>query len=286
MSSGETGFQNIRLGDDGKLRLGDDGDFAMSFDGANLAIEKIGSTGDVIVKGCQLRSQRHEFAHMPTIHQDDGTIGSGGDTDVNMHTFHDGLVLYVENINAQTILKPAINALGLDYGYDQTDTDGIQWVMRQNGTKGVLNKDYFVVGTSPAFFAELKLSIADVSGTADCAFGVRKDEAFQALIDNYDEMACLNVISGDITAEAILNGAATDSDDTGDDLADAGSVTLRVNVSAAGVVTYLVDGVAPTTAPSAFTFDDAEVVTPFFYFVNSTDLAGAVVLQHIETGLQ
>ena len=50
----------------------------------------------------------------------------------------------------------------------------------------------------------MKFAIADVSDTDDCAFGFRKVEAYQANIDDYDEMAALNVISGDIKIETIL----------------------------------------------------------------------------------
>jgi hypothetical protein len=49
---------------------------------------------------------------------------------------------------------------------------------------------------------------------------------------------------------------------------DAGINTLTVKVSAAGVVTYLVNGVAPT-ATAAFTFDTPDVVVPFIHLVHS-----------------
>jgi predicted RecA/RadA family phage recombinase len=184
-------------------------------------------------------------------------------------------------LGTQTLVAPAISATGLDIGMDQTANDGVEL------TQGITARSpgVFTVGTSPAFYAKCKFSIADVSGTDDCAFGFRKLEAYQANIDDYDEMAALNVIAGAIYIETILNNASTTSTDTTNTWADAATKTLEVYVSAAGVVTYKIDGAAPSTT-AAFTFDTGEVVIPFFYFLNDTDLAGAVNLISWEVGLQ
>ena len=162
---------------------------------------------------------------------------------------------------------------------DQTDNDGVEI------THGITSRarPYFTVGTDSAFYFEVTFSIADVSGTDDCAVGFRKAEAYQANIDDYDEMAALNVISGDIKIETILNAGATTTTDTTDNWADAASKRLKVLVSDAGVVTYTIDGSAPTTT-AAFTFDDGEKVVPFFYFLNASDLAGAVNITKWEVG--
>ena len=182
-------------------------------------------------------------------------------------------------LGTQTILAPKKTASGLDINMDQTDDDGIEL------SQGILagSKHALTVGTSGAFFFRVKFKIADVSGTDDCAIGFRKAEAYPANIDDYDEMAALNVISGDIKIETILNGGATATTDTTDNWADAAEHTLEVKVSAAGVVTYEIDGAAPT-ATAAFTFDDTEVVVPFFYFLNASDIAGAVEITEWECG--
>lgn len=185
-------------------------------------------------------------------------------------------------LGTQTIVSPAIAATGLDIGMDQTEDDGVEI------TQGITARSpgVFTVGTSPAFYAKAKFSIANVSGTDDCAFGFRKMEAYQGNVDDYDEAAFLNVIAGDIYVETILNGGATSSTDTTDDWADAETHTLEVYVSDAGVVTFMIDGAAPT-ATAAFTFDDAEVVIPFFYFLHAAaPVAGAVVLISWEVGYQ
>jgi len=221
-----------------------------------------------------------EFRTGPASSGRTGTAATGSTGDVNIMALGSNLFEYHMK-GTQTLLTPLLVANGLDVGLDQTADDGVEV------TKGITSRspEAFVVGTSPAFYAKCKFKIADVSGTDDCAFGFRKAEAYQAAIDNYDEMAALNVISGNIYIETILNNAATTSTDTTDNWADLAAHTLEVYVSSAGVVTYKIDGAAPTVT-AAFSFDAGEVVIPFFYMLNDTDLAGEVALQAWEVGLQ
>ena len=173
----------------------------------------------------------------------------------------------------------------MDYAYDETENDGWELRTQLNGSAGVEGLTKFTVGNAP-FYLKWRFSIDDVSGTDDCAIGFCKDEGHDAAIDNKDEMACLNVISGNITIETILNGGATTTTDTADNWADGESHTLEVYVSKAGVVTYKIDGAAPTTT-KAFSFDTNEVVTPFFYFLQAANPeVAALILQEFECGLQ
>jgi hypothetical protein len=204
--------------------------------------------------------------------------GAGGDE--NIMTFPEGTLEW-HVLGTQTILAPVLIAAGLQVNQDATADDGIEIC------GGILacNKTSFVVGTDEAFYAKATFMITDITGTDDCAFGFHKVEAYQANIDDYDEMAVLNVISGNITIETILNAGTTSTTDTTNDWADLATHELEVRVSAAGVVTYKIDGVAPTTV-AAFTFDDGEVVTPFFFMLNHTDLAGNIVFSNFECGPQ
>lgn len=205
--------------------------------------------------------------------------GTGGDE--NLCMLNNSLWEY-HILGTQTIVAPSMGTGGLNIGLDQTDDDGVEFCLGINAH----NKGVFTVGTSPAFFARMKFSIETVAGTDDCAFGFRKVEAYQAALDDYDEMAALNVISGDITIETILNGGATTSTDTTDNWADAETHELKVLVDADGAVTYEIDGRTPTTT-AAFTFDDGEVVVPFFYMLQANAAqTGAVVLKEFECGLQ
>ena len=227
----------------------------------------------------------HEMFLRPVIAGSKGVAALGAPTGTtgneNVIFCASGNVFEYHILGTQTLLGPIWVDPGLNIGMNQTADDGVE-LCPGIGTN---TPHVFTVGTDPAFFARVRFTIADVSGTDDCAFGFRKREAYQAAIDNYDEMACLNVISGNINIETILNGAATTTTDTTDDWADAATHSLAVFVSAAGVVTYQIDDAAPSTT-AAFTFDDAEVVIPFFYFLHAADLAGAVTILEYECGYQ
>jgi len=208
-----------------------------------------------------------------------GGAATGTAGDVNFMALG-GHVFEYSPKGTQTIVGPVRTATGLNVSLDQTDNDGVEI------TLGILSRgpNVFTCGTDGAFSFSLKFSIADVSGTDDCAVGFRKAEAYQANIDDYDEMACLNVISGDIKIETILNNGATTTTDTTNDWADGETHTLKVKVSAARAVTYEIDGAAPIVT-AAFTFDSGEVVVPFFFFLHAADVAGEVNLIEWKSGL-
>lgn len=186
-------------------------------------------------------------------------------------------------LGTQTITAPTIAAGGgLDMGsMDQTANDGLELNHGINSAQ----KTAFIVGTDPAFFFRVRFSIADVSGTDDCAIGFRKVEANQANVDDYADMAALNVISGNINIETIVGGAATVTTDTTNNWADGETHELKVLVDADGVVTYEIDGEAPTTT-AAYTFTDGLTVMPFFYFLQDIDIAGSVPILTWECGYQ
>ena len=221
--------------------------------------------------------------------QSDGSIFSGAAGEINQWGFRCGNTLTVHAIGTQTLLAPALNAAGLDVSGDQANNDG--WSMRGRSVAalGTLNKDHFKVGTSPAFFFKVKFSIADVSGLDDLRCGFAKVEAHNADPDGLDELATMAVMAGDIKTQTIINAAstvATDLTDPSDgDWADGATHTFKILVSAAGVVTYELDDTAPTGAV-AFTFDDAEVVTPYWFHRHDSDVGGAVIWQTFEFGLQ
>ena len=206
---------------------------------------------------------------------------TGAAGDENIMVFPEGALEW-HVLGTQTILAPHLVATGLQVNQDQTANDGIEIC------GGILacNKSTFVVGTDPAFYGKLSFSIADVSGTDECAFGFRKVEAYQAAIADYTDLAYLSVVSGDIKIGTCLNNAAAITVvDTTNNWADAASHTLEVYVSDAGVVTFKIDGIAPATT-TTFTFDSGDRVVPFFYMLNDTDLAGDVIFTHFECGPQ
>lgn len=189
-------------------------------------------------------------------------------------------------IGTQTIIRP-IWVKGAS-GYMNLMLDDAAADDGHELTNGTLASDKlaFIVGQDAAFHARMKVTIEDISGTDDFVFGFRKAEAYQtANVDDYDEMAALQLIDTVQNTHTILNGGTTTVTDTTDASAgDTVAFTWEVRVSAAGVVTYLIDGSAPTVA-TAFTFDDGEIVVPFIFAKQHTDLHGYIHYGEWEVGL-
>jgi hypothetical protein len=194
--------------------------------------------------------------------QPDGTVADGTG-DVLNHMYTGNNVFCYEALGTQTILSPVVVAAGLDIGMDQTDNDGVELFSHFLGASG----RPFIIGQDPAFYFECKWQITDGNGTDDLQMGFRRAEICRPNWDDYTDAAALGIITvanpAALYIQTILNNAATTETDTTDTLADATAVTFKVLVSAAGVVTYTIDGAAPT-ATAAFTFDNGDPVIPFF----------------------
>jgi len=221
-----------------------------------------------------------EFETNPVTAKIAGGAATGTAGDENVMAFEDNIFEY-HILGTQTILAPSLAAGGLNIAMDVANADdGVE--ISQGITARA--RSAFVIGTD-AFYFKVTFYLTDVTGTDDCAVGFRTAEAYQAAIDDYNNMAVLNVISGNITIETIDDDAGTTTTDTTDDWADLASHTLEVFVNVDGIVTYQIDGVAPTTT-AAFTWDDGDTVVPFFYFIHAGDFAEATYLTSWECGLQ
>jgi len=221
-----------------------------------------------------------DFKVSPITSKIAGGAATGTAGDLNIMGFERNIFNYTPK-GTQTILAPVLTATGLNIAMDQTDNDGVEI-----GNSAIDRaRSIFTIGTSDAFFLSVRFNIGDVSGTDDCAIGFRKTQAAQANFDDYTDLASLNVISGAINIETVLNNAATVTTDTTNTWADAATKTITVKVTKAGVVTYEIDGVAPKVV-AAFTFDSTDVVVPFFFFLNATDLVDTLEIISWECGSQ
>lgn len=203
-----------------------------------------------------------------------GTAG-----DINALTTIDNSFQYIIK-GTQTLMVPAWTAAsGLELGMDQTANDGVEL------TQGVTSasRAAMIAGTDNFYF-KAKIKIADVTGTDECALGWRKAEAAQANLDDYDELVCMNVISKDVKIESILNGAATVTTDTTDDVADTNYIICKIThdstVGLSSAITlanalkvkynsHIADVAQHTTAA-----DTVNVITA----ADATDLASLVTL--------
>ena len=150
----------------------------------------------------------------------------------------------------------------------------------------VHTKGNFKVGTDPAFFLRVKMSVGDVSSTDQLVVGFTKGgRVADNLIATMSDFAVLNIDAGDVYIETTLNGTGDGKTDTTTNVANAGVITLEVRVDAAGKVRFFFDGVAPATDVTNFTFDDTDVVNAFVACqVAGDNLNPLVVIEEWESG--
>lgn len=198
-----------------------------------------------------------------------GGASSGSTGAVNILTTSNSSFEYAILGAGQTITAPQIafvstGVSALNCELDPSNNEGLELCA------GILssNRNAFQVGSSDPFFFRARLLLAVVGNTDDCAIGFRKAEAYQANIDDYADMAVLNVIEGDIKIETIKGGAATSTTDTTDNFSDSQTKDIEVRVDADGVVTYFINGREPTVTAD-YTFTDGLTVVPFLYFLHS-----------------
>lgn len=240
----------------------------------------LGKSG-VPLRGRGVKTRKVEFtrAGRPVCVAPAGAgAATGTENDINILMVQ-GLTLEYSPIGTQTILGPVLTSTGLNISQDLTNNDGVQYCPSYSG----LSSDYnYTIGTSPAFYLECKIKMADVSGSDAMFIGFIKGTAPAAAETSYTDFALIGSVSGDIKIKTDLNsgGSATVTDTT-QNWADGETHTLTVKVSASGVVTYLVDGANPT-ATAAFTFDTGDVVKPIVYLRHDTDVAETTELVYFE----
>ena len=221
-----------------------------------------------------------EFETGPVCSLAGGGAAGGADTTTCLAAFENNIFEYY-NIGTQTLVGPTLAADGLLASLDLTNAKGVEY------SQGITarSKSAFVIGTSRAFYLKVGLKIADVSGVALCNIGFRKSAAYDSTFADYTDKATIGCVGVDVKTITALNDDADVTTDTTEAWADGEVHMLEVLVSAAGVVTYKLDGVAPDTVV-AFTFDDEDVVIPFLHILHDTTSPGAIHIQSWECGLQ
>lgn len=170
------------------------------------------------------------------------------------------------------IVSPSKGKLAL--ALDQTTTEGVEYIFNSNQFTAAVGRQTRITGTSGASFGRVSLEIEDVSGLTECAFGLRKVETAQANIDDYADMAVLNVQAGVVNRETIVGGAATVTVNTGYTWVDGATHEIsyylgRAQAGGARVCELLFDG----RGAGSFTFTNALSVQPFLFLLQGADLS-------------
>ena len=149
-------------------------------------------------------------------------------------------------------------------------------------------KNAFVIGTSPAFYVQASFNIATLADVTDFYIGFRKQQAYQATIPaGYTDYATIGVHStaGEVQLQTQVGSGGNTVTDTTQAVVAATTFTVRVNVSAGGVVTYQLNGATPTTV-AAYTFTSALTVIPFIIYSTPAGGHAEADLVNYRCGLQ
>lgn len=217
----------------------------------------------------------------------DGGVPTGATGDVNLMMLEGGDDIMQQFIlgAGQTIIAPRMSATGLLTSLDLTDAEGAEYNF------GVLanGRHEYTIGTSPAFYIELQVNAADVGGLANFLVGFRKAQANDATLANYTDFAFIGANAATATDVCVIQtqlaSGGVVATNTTDAWTDGTTKTFKVLVDAAGVVTYTIDGLAPTVT-AAFTFANATVVTPVIRHLFNATNPGAINWISLKIGFQ
>lgn len=217
-----------------------------------------------------------------------GAAPSGATGDVNLMLCQEGIILQEYVLGAgQTIIAPRmVDPNGLLISGDLTASEGYEIGFGANRSN---SRHVYTIGTSAAFFFEVELEVADVTGGEPYMIGFRKVEAYNATLTSYTDYSLIgldNITSpGNICLKTELNSGGTTNTNTTDAWADNATHILRVNVDAAGNTTYLIDGVAPSVT-AAFQFDNGDQIAPIIRITHGAAAPGAVYIKSMKIGYQ
>jgi hypothetical protein len=188
---------------------------------------------------------------------------------------------FVTNTTATGTITPVATAVGIDLnGGSPGDND--EWTAVWGileGTGGPL-----IPGTTPAWKACATLTVEDVSGTDGCYLAVTSAGAHVDLSSNdpnYASYVAIGPVSGTINVSDSTTGPTS----TTDAWADAATKALCILGTQAGVVTYTINGAAPT-ATDAHTLADGVPHVMRVQCINAADIANKVELSAASFTLQ
>lgn len=206
------------------------------------------------------------LANNPLVIKSTGAAASTSQGDTNIWSVGSGLLMECFNTISTTSANPVLSttaAFGLNINNVVAKVSGGIEL-----TEGALlnSKSQFVAQTSAAFYVQASFNVNTTASCTEFFVGFRKAQAYNATLTNYTDYATIGVhgTAAKLQIQSQIGSGGNVVTDTTQTITAVTTFTLRVNVSSAGVVTYLINGAAPS-ATAAYTFSALNVV-PFIWY--------------------
>lgn len=224
------------------------------------------------------------FMRPNIICETDFTPAVKGDGDTNYVLGNSlGMIVYREE-QAKTTRSWVEATTGLDITADNdTDDEGVEIYL--GGYVETLGDGWLVTGTTGGIF-EVEFTIANVSATDQFLVGWRSCVAFDGAnaYANYVEHIALGITATDGSVFAssrvpAIAVGAQQTDDSGTNLTDATTHTLRVAINASTrIPTAFLDGVAVTLTNCGGARTTATAMAPFITYLHGAEAADAGII--------
>jgi len=261
---------------------------------STIAVDTEGVTfsGDVATRSSNPTNTNIESFDVDVILQskaNTGGVPTGANGDYNIMYMQDRTVMeqFIIAAGGETIIAPRLTDDGLLISLDLTNAEGCELYFGHT----TRSRHSFTIGTDAAFFVEASFKVVDAGSSDPLWVGFRKRGAPNAVFANYTDAGVIG-LHQTTNADTVIIGSNLNAGgwayvNTTDAFADNETHVLRMNVSDAGVCTYLIDGVAPSST-QALTFDNGDVVIPFVHhlFIAAGGAPSAITMQSFKCGYQ
>jgi hypothetical protein len=229
------------------------------------------------------------FTAIPVMSANTGGVAVVTQGHINLWAFPQwGAYFEAYNTVALQVIAPALSATaGQGLNLDSA-TDANSAIIEITEGNNVNSKNAFVTGTSPAFYVKAGFNINTLADVANVIVGFRAIQSYQATsLATYTDYATIGVhgAAGEIELQTQKASGGQTTTDTTQAISAGANFTVEVKVSSGGVVTYLLNGSAPTTV-AAYTFTASTNVIPFIYYAAASGGHAEVDLVSYQCGLQ
>ena len=178
----------------------------------------------------------------------DFTVENVTDTSVNRAVCEGAISFFTYRLDGDQASPFIVRGGTLDIDNDGADNEGVEILF---GDLTSSTQGWVEVGTSAATFLRVNLTITSVSGTDNLYIGWRLAEDFidDLVLETYDTYGVYHINDNAGNVEIQTGDDTVDADDEDDQIAtwaDGATHTLEIQVSTAGVFTFLANGTAST----------------------------------------